>query len=104
MRTFPMMMAVHRTAVSLACLQARLQQCLLDLVQRPSAGSLDPWLRALRDCAGSLLALPFDLARAQHAAGVRAGALPRSMLESMRFEQRLVTMERLALGTLARRF
>ena len=41
-----------------------------------------------------LLALPFDLARAQHAAGVYTGALPRSLLESTQFEQQLVTMER----------
>jgi len=37
------------------------------------------------------------------AAGVLAGAWPRSLLESMRFEQQLGAMERLALGPLARR-
>ncbi|HOM12743.1 MAG TPA: hypothetical protein PLB41_05435 [Rubrivivax sp.] len=51
----------------------------------------------------ALLALPFDLARHQHAAGVRAGALPRSMLESQRFEQQLGLLESLSLGPLARR-
>ncbi|HMO49013.1 MAG TPA: hypothetical protein PKB14_23690 [Rubrivivax sp.] len=60
--------------------------------------ALGGWWDSLRD----LLALPFDIARHQHAAGVRAGALPRSMLESQRFEQQLGLMERLSLGPLAR--
>ncbi len=56
------------------------------------------WWQGLRE----LLALPFDLARHLHAAGVKAGALPRSLLESQRFEQRLGQMENLSLGPLAR--
>lgn len=60
--------------------------------------ALGGWWAGLR----YLLALPFDLARHQHAAGVRAGALPRSLLESQRFEQRLSLMESLSLGPLAR--
>jgi hypothetical protein len=83
--------------------QTQLQHCLFDLYQRPGARTLDQLMGALRDCTGSLLAWPFDLARAQHAAGVCAGALPRSLLESTQFEQQLVTMERLTLGPLARR-
>lgn len=83
--------------------QAQLQRGLIELYQRPGARAVDQLMRALRDCAGCLLALPFDLARAQHAAGVHIGALPRSLLESTKFEQRLVTMEQLTLGPLARR-
>lgn len=83
--------------------QAQLQRSLIEFCQRPGARAVDQLARALHDCAGCLLALPFDLARAQHAAGVCAGALPRSLLESTRFERQLVTMEQLALGPLARR-
>jgi len=82
--------------------QIQLQHSLIELYQRPGARALDQMMRALRDCAGCLLTLPFDLARAQHAAGVHTGALPRSLLESTQFERQLVTMERLALGPLAR--
>ncbi len=81
---------------------AQLQRSLIELYQRPGARAMDQVTRALRDCAGSLLTLPFDLARAHHAAGVYTGALPRSLLESTQFEQQLVTMERLTLGPLAR--
>jgi hypothetical protein len=99
MWTFP-------TPIHLACgplrQQAHLQHCLLDLWQRPGAQAADQLMCALRDCAGGLLTLPFDFARAQHAVGVHAGALPRSLLESTQFEQQLVTMERLTLGPLAR--
>ena len=49
------------------------------------------------------LTWPFDLARAQHAAGVQAGLLQRSLLASAEFERRLGQLERLALGPLARR-
>jgi len=57
------------------------------------------WWQGLR----GLVALPFDVARHQHAAGVRAGVLPRSLLESQRFERRLSLLERLWLGPWARR-
>ena len=83
--------------------QARVQRSLFDWFQRPGAHTVDHWTHALHDGAASLASLPFDLARAQHAAGVLAGAWPRSLLESMRFEQQLGAMERLALGPLARR-
>jgi len=113
MRTFPTPLIAQQplaelasTSAKLACQrvqqQALLQQSLLDLLQRPGAKAADQVLRALRDCAGGVLALPFDLARVQHAAGVRAGVLPRSLLESTRFEQQMVTMERFTLGPLAR--
>jgi hypothetical protein len=90
----------------LACLQwqrqTQLQRRWFELWQRPSARSaqqaLGGWWNNVRD----LLALPFDFARHQHAAGVRAGALPRSLLESQRFEQQLGLIESLSLGPLAR--
>lgn len=82
--------------------QVRLQRSLFELFQRPGAQAADRLARALHDGAASLASLPFDLARAQHAAGVLAGAWPLSLLESTRFEQQLGAMERLALGPLAR--
>lgn len=51
----------------------------------------------------ALASWPFDLLRAQHADAVRAGLLPRSLLESRDFEHSVDTMERVALGPLARR-
>jgi len=82
--------------------QAQLQQQWLRLWQAddPAAGlqALAGWWGGLRE----LLAVPFDLARHQHAAGVRAGALPFSLLESQRFEQQLGLVESLSLGPLAR--
>ncbi len=96
----------HFPLLDFACLhwerQQKLQRLWLDLWQRPEPGgahqALGRWWRSLRD----LMALPFDLARHQHAAGVRAGAWPRSMLESQRFEQQLGLVESLSLGPLAR--
>ncbi len=83
--------------------QARLQFGLFErLFQRPDAQTADPWAQALHEGAANLAGLPFDLARVQHAGGVLAGTWPRSLLESMRFEQQLGAMERLALGPLAR--
>lgn len=49
------------------------------------------------------LSWPFDLARAQHAAGVESGLLERSLLASAAFERRLGRLEHLMLGPLARR-
>jgi hypothetical protein len=82
--------------------QAQLQHSLFELFRRPGVQAAERLTRALHDGAASLASLPFDLARAQHAAGVLAGAWPRSLLESTRFEQQLGAMERLALGPLAR--
>ncbi len=82
--------------------QQQLQHRWLELWQRPAPAdvqqALGGWWNSLRD----MLALPFDMARHQHAAGVRSGALPRSLLESQRFEQQLGLMESLSLGPLAR--
>jgi hypothetical protein len=84
--------------------QALRQRGLVDLLfQRPGPRSADDWARALHEGAASLAGLPFDLARMQHAATVLAGAWPRSLLESMRFERQLVAIERFLLGPLARR-
>jgi hypothetical protein len=98
MWSFPML--------DLACMQwqrqAQMQRRWTDLAQRPGADSAQQALGTLWSCLRDLLALPFDLARVQHAAGVRAGAWPRSLLESQRFEQQLGLMETLALGPLAR--
>lgn len=82
--------------------QARLQRGLFELLQRPDAQAAERLAGALREGASSLASLPFDLARAQHAAAVLAGAWPRSLLESTHFEQQLDAIERLALGPLAR--
>jgi hypothetical protein len=53
--------------------------------------------------ASSALTLPFDTARAVHAAAVRAGLVQRSMLASRDFENALVLLERLTLGPFSRR-
>ena len=92
--------------IDLACLPWQRQQQLQSrwmALWRPAGPAdveraLGGWWTGLRDA----LALPFDVARHQHAAGVRAGALPRSLLESQRFEQQLSLVERLSLGPLAR--
>lgn len=95
-----------RLPADLACSQvqqqARLQLSLFDALQRPGATAADQAAHVLRDGVANLLGLPFDMARAQHAASVLAGALPRSLLESTRFERQLGAMERLVLGPLAR--
>ena len=83
--------------------QTRLQLGLFSLFQHPDAQAADRLAGALRDRRGQPCRLPFDVARAQHAAAVLAGAWPRSLLESTQFEQQLGAIERLALGPLARR-
>lgn len=50
-----------------------------------------------------LLALPFDLARANYARAVQLGLIEQSLRQSARFEQDLGTLERLFLGPWARR-
>jgi hypothetical protein len=82
--------------------QMRQQFGLFSLFQHPDAQAADRLARALREGATSIASLPFDVARAQHAAAVLAGAWPRSLLESTQFEQQLDAIERLALGPLAR--
>jgi hypothetical protein len=49
------------------------------------------------------LSWPFDLARAQHAAGVQAGFQERSLLASADFERRIDRLEQMTLGPFARR-
>lgn len=68
----------------------------------PAPQRLAPALGALRDGVAGALALPFDMVRLQHAAAVRAGLWPRSLLESQHFERQLDTLEHLVLGPLAR--
>jgi hypothetical protein len=84
--------------------QARWQRSLIELfLQRPVALRADVGVQALHEATAQLAGLPFDVVRVQHAAGVLAGAWPRSLLESTRFEQRLGALEQLTLGPLARR-
>ncbi|MGL6109225.1 MAG: hypothetical protein ACRC2B_03915 [Rubrivivax sp.] len=113
MRTIPFNPTAVRLAdltrlpTDLACSQLRqqaeLQHCLFDVLKWPGAQAADRAAHALRDSLATLLGLPFDVARAQHAAGVLTGALPRSLLESTQFERQLAAMERLVLGPMARR-
>jgi hypothetical protein len=51
----------------------------------------------------TLCALPFDTVRAQYAAAVRAGTIPRSMLASRDFERSVRRWESLACGPMLRR-
>jgi hypothetical protein len=51
----------------------------------------------------TVLCLPFDVARMNYAAAVRAGLIERSLLASARFGRLLNTMEVIVLGPLARR-
>ena len=51
-----------------------------------------------------VMALPFDVARAQYARSVRAGLVERSMIASARFEHVISALERLMLGGMARRY
>jgi hypothetical protein len=83
--------------------QALMQRRWAGLAQRPGVDSAQQALGMVWSCLRDLLALPFDLARLQHAAGVHAGVWPRSLLESQRFEQQLGLIETLALGPLSRR-
>jgi hypothetical protein len=58
---------------------------------------------AARQATSRMLALPFDIARAQYASAVRLGVVRRSMLDGRAFEQSLGAIERLTLGVFARR-
>jgi hypothetical protein len=90
---------------------ARMQFQQLALIKRrldqstggPEAQRADSAWHALGDLLQGLCALPFDALRLQHAAAVRAGAWPSSLLESQRFEGQIGRAERLLLGPLARR-
>jgi hypothetical protein len=93
-------------SVEVACAQAQrqvqLQRTLFAAVRQPKVEVLAHAFLALWASVCGMLTLPFDMLRAQHAAGVQAGALPRSLLESQRFEQQLGELEKLTLGPLAR--
>jgi hypothetical protein len=73
----------------------------------PAGGSLvadgNTALTAFGHAALGALAMPFDVARAAHAAAVQWGLVRRSMLASRDFENALVLLERLTLGPLSRR-
>ena len=60
-------------------------------------------LQTAREAATYLLAWPFDAARAQYGAAVRAGILSRSILASRDFERGIGRLERTMLGPFARR-
>jgi len=81
---------------------ARAQRRFVESASCPSPQRADGAQQALGDLLQGALALPFDALRAQHAAAVQAGAWPRSLLESQRFEQHIGQAERLMLGPLAR--
>jgi hypothetical protein len=93
------------------CEWARMQLQQLALAQRrldqsagwPAAQRADSAWQTLCDLLQGLCALPFDALRLQHAAAVRAGAWPSSLLESQRFDAQIGRAERLLLGPLARR-
>ncbi|QDL52778.1 hypothetical protein [Rhodoferax aquaticus] len=61
----------------------------------------------LSHCMGSaglaLVALPFEIARAQYANAVQCGLLPQSLRAAARYAQSLDALEKLTLGPLARR-
>lgn len=89
-------------ARSLLQRQAFVHRKALALVERPSSDTAASLADAVRDWHASGAAVAFDLARAQHAAGVHAGYIERSLLASGAFERRLVRLERLTLGPWAR--
>jgi hypothetical protein len=80
----------RRIAPSLACTASQAE----DLVAP---------LQTAREAATYLLAWPFDAARAQYGAAVRAGILSRSILASRDFERGIGRLERTMLGPFARR-
>jgi hypothetical protein len=69
----------------------------------PQSVDLIAPLQTAREAATCLLAWPFDAARAQYSAAVRAGILSRSILASRDFERGIGRLERTMLGPFARR-
>jgi hypothetical protein len=51
----------------------------------------------------ALVAMPFEVARAEYAKAVQCGFLPQSLRASSRYAQSLDALEKIALGPLARR-
>jgi hypothetical protein len=78
------------------------QRRVLALAEQPSADTAAGLIDAVSLWQASGVAAPFDLARAQYAAGVQAGLIERSLLASSAFERGLDALERLALGPWAR--
>ena len=64
------------------------------------------WAHGVADCTGRLighaLSLPFDTARALHAAAARSGLIKKSILEGRDFEHTLAALEQFTLGPWAR--
>lgn len=65
-------------------------------------GNLIVPMQSAREAATYLLAWPFDAARAQYGAAVRAGIFSRSILASRDMERQLSRLERTLLGPFAR--
>jgi hypothetical protein len=82
--------------------QAFAQRKAIALVEEPSADTVAGLADAVGVLQSSGVSAAFDLARAQHAAGVRAGLIECSILESGVFERRLGLLERMTMGPLAR--
>ncbi|WP_034412763.1 hypothetical protein [Derxia gummosa] len=82
--------------------QADLCEKTLALTAEPTIDHMQDAADAARACLSTALSAPFDAMRAQYAASVRAGVIARSMLGWREFERKLVQMEKLALGPLAR--
>ncbi len=72
------------------------------LAGQGSRSTADAFAGSLRSWPVAGLANPFDLVRAQYAAGVQAGLIERSLLASGALERRLAWLERLTLGPWAR--
>ena len=75
---------------------------VLALTERPSVTTAVGLIDAVSLWQASGASAPFDLARAQYAAGVQAGLIERSLLASGAFERGLDALERLTLGPWAR--
>jgi hypothetical protein len=78
------------------------QRRVLALTKQPSTTAAAGLIDAVSLWQASGASAPFDLARAQYAAGVRAGLIERSLLASGAFERGLDALERLTLGPWAR--
>lgn len=82
--------------------QSQARRSSLALLREPSSTQALDAACCIGALQASGMAAPFDIARAQYAAGVQAGLIERSLLASSAFERRLGRLERLALGPWAR--
>jgi hypothetical protein len=78
------------------------QRQVLALTEQPSTTTAAGLIDAVSLWQASGASAPFDLARAQYAAGVQAGLIERSLLASSAFERGLDALERVTLGPWAR--